>query len=239
MRSMLSFILVGILACLSCTPKIVQAPDESLKKDFPRIKYESLRPFDIPGIYEGNTDNEIFYYVPEKGYLIIGEIITRDGHSLTRERIEEIVSQKVQEKIKNIPLDKAVVTGTGKHRIIEITDPDCPYCRRASEFFSKRTDTTRYIFFNPLPIHPKAKDKVLYILCAADRALAYEEAMAGKLDTRTFKPCEEEQAKALLNTHKEVASTLGIEGTPFFFVNGKTAVFGADIPKLEKLLQEK
>ena len=238
MRTILLLLLICMLAFQSCTPKLTQTPEEALKKDFPRIKYDTLRPFDIKGIYEGNKENEIFYYVPEMGYLIIGEIIAKDGRSLTRERQHEIVSQRVREKIKDIPLNKAVIIGTGKHRVIEITDPDCPYCRRASEFFSQRTDVTRYVFFNPLPFHPKAEGKVLYILCAADRVKAYSEAMTGDLDKGDFKICDDAKAKELLETHKNLASTMGISGTPFFFIDGKTAVFGADIPKLEKLLQE-
>ncbi|MBM4271130.1 MAG: DsbC family protein [Deltaproteobacteria bacterium] len=239
MRTILTLLLICMLACPSCTPKLTQTPEESLKRDFPRIKYDSLRPFDIKGIYEGNTENEIFYYVPEMGYLFIGEIITKDGRSLTRERLQEIISQRLREKIKEIPLDKAVSIGTGKHRVIEITDPDCPYCRKVSEFFSQRTDVTRYVFFNPLPFHPKAEGKVLYILCAADRVKAYEEAMTGRLDEGDFKICEDAKIKELLETHKNIANLMGISGTPFFFIDGKTAVFGADIPKLEKLLQER
>jgi predicted DsbA family dithiol-disulfide isomerase len=53
-----------------------------------------------------------------------------------------------------------------------------------------------------------------------------------------FKICEGPQAKELLKAHRDVAARLGIRGTPFFFIDGQTAVFGADIPRLEKLLRD-
>jgi len=51
---------------------------------------------------------------------------------------------------KTLPLEKAVKIGDGKKVVIEITDPDCPFCRTASEYFSKKTDVIRYVFFAPL-----------------------------------------------------------------------------------------
>ena len=78
--------------------------------------------------------------------------------------------------------------------MIEITDPDCTYCRQASAYLSARNDVTRYVFFFPLPIHPNAEAKIRHIFCAADRARAYEEAMAGKLDDMKFKPCDDAAA---------------------------------------------
>jgi thiol:disulfide interchange protein DsbC len=237
MRKITTTVLVFILTGLFFTSGFAQTPEESLKKAFPKIKFQSLQPSNIKGVYEIISGNEILYYYPETESIIVGEIITRDGRSLTREKQQEVLSKNIKEKLKDIPLQKAISIGKGKHRILEITDPDCPYCRRASDFFSKRTDVTRDIFFYPMPMHPQAKDKVLYVLCAKDRAKAYEEAMSGKLDDMKFKPCEDPQATELLNIHMNVAERLGLKGTPFFFVDGQTAIFGADIPRLEKLLQ--
>jgi len=236
MRKIITTVLAFILTGLFFTSGFAQTPEESLKKAFPKIKFQSLQPSNIKGVYEVIYPNGILYYAPEVESIIVGDIIARDGRNLTQDKQQEILTKNIKEKLKDIPLQKAVSIGKGKHRIIEITDPDCPYCRRASDFFSKRTDVTRDIFFYPMPMHPQAKDKVLYILCAKDRAKAYEEAMSGKLDNMKFKTCEEPQATELLKTHKDVAERLGVRGTPFFFVDGQTAVFGADIPRLEKLL---
>jgi thiol:disulfide interchange protein DsbC len=34
-----------------------------------------------------------------------------------------------------LDLDKALRIGTGKTTVIEFTDPDCPYCRKAYQYF--------------------------------------------------------------------------------------------------------
>jgi thiol:disulfide interchange protein DsbC len=237
-KKMITAALFFILTGVFLTPGFAQTPGESLKKAFPKLKFDEISPSNIKGLYEVISPNGILYYSPETESIIVGEIIARDGRNLTQDKQQEILTKSIRGKMKDIPLDKTVSIGKGKHTVIEITDPDCSYCRRASEFFSKRTDVTRQVFFYPLSSHPKAADKVLYIFCAKDKAKAYEEAMTGKLDDMTFKICEDPQARELLKVHKDVAERLGVRGTPFFFVNGQTAVFGADIPRLEKLLRD-
>ena len=237
MRKISIIVLVLIITGIFVTAGFAQTPEESLSKAFPKLKFDTMRSSNIKGLYEVTAGNEILYYSPEAQSIIVGEVFTKDGRNLTREKQQENITKKIGEKMKDISLQKAVIIGKGKHIIVEITDPDCPYCRRASEFFSKRTDVTRYVFFFPLPSHPKAKDKVLYILCAKDKAKAYEDVMTGKLDNMDFKACEENQPQELLKAHKDVADLLEIRGTPFFFIDGKIAVFGADIPQLEKVLQ--
>jgi len=228
----LFFILVGF----SSVSGFAQTLEESLKKAFPKLQFDSLSPSNIKGIYEVITPNGLLYYSPETENIIVGEIIKKDGSSLTQARYQEVLSKAIKGKMQDIPFDKAIKIGAGKHSIIEFTDPDCPYCRRASDFFSKRTDVTRYIFFYPLDAHPQAKDKALYVLCAEDKAKAYEEAMTGKLDDMKFKKCDDQQAQDVLKSYIELAGKLGVRGTPFFFIDGQTAVPGADIPKIEKLL---
>ena len=97
---------------------------------------------------------------------------------------------------------------------------------------------TRHVFFFPLSIHPNAEAKIRYIFCAADRALAYEEAMTGKLDDMKFKPCDDAAVAALVQAHKEIGARIGVTGTPLFLIDGQV-VSGADIPQMEKILGSK
>jgi thiol:disulfide interchange protein DsbC len=235
-RKIIAVVLFTIMAGLFSIPGFAQTPEESLKTAFPQLKFDTLSPSTIKGVYEVSSPNGILYYSPEAECIFVGEIITKDGRNLTEIKHQELLSSNIKGKLKEIPYDKAIKIGTGKHTIIEITDPDCPYCRRASDFLSKRTDITRYVFFYPLPMHPNAKDKALYALCAKDKAKAYEEVMTGKLDDKQPKVCDNPQVPALLEAHIELAERLGIKGTPFFFVDGQTAIFGADTQLLEKLL---
>jgi thiol:disulfide interchange protein DsbC len=213
---------------------VSQTIEENFKKTFPNIPVESISPTDIKGIFEVVSQNQIGYYAPESGHLILGEVIDRNGTNVTAKRRNEITVSKS----KDLPLDKALKMGSGKNVILEFTDPDCPYCRRASSFLSQKTDVTRYVFFLPLPMHKDAENKVKYIFCANDKAKAYEEAMQGKLDNQKYEICKKPEVDDLVRIHKEATRKMGVNSTPYFIVNGKP-ISGANTPEIDKALQQK
>jgi thiol:disulfide interchange protein DsbC len=209
----------------------VEKPEAALRRAFPNMPVESIVQTDIKGLFEVVSGQNVFYYYPEKEYLFIGEIITTEGKNLTAEKKGEIAAKFV----KKLPLDKAVKIGNGKTAVIEFTDPDCPYCRKASEFFKNRTDVTRYAFFSPVA-HPAAITKVYYILNAADKAKAYQEMFEGK-DAVPPGSGYSESIKKLAREHMDLAKSAGVTGTPTFFINGKQVV-GADMQQIKKLLND-
>jgi thiol:disulfide interchange protein DsbC len=216
------------------SPLAAATPDETFRKSFPDIRTESIRPAPVKGLYEIVSGGQVFYYVPGPEYIIHGAIITRDRRNLTAERAQKIL----EGNLKTAPLEKALKIGSGTHTVVEFTDPDCSYCRQASAFLSARSDVTRYIFFFPLSIHQNAGAKVRYIFCAADRKLAYEEAMTGKLDGMKFATCEDAAAIEAGKTHLEIANRIGVNSTPLFLINGQV-VEGADIPLMRQILDGK
>jgi thiol:disulfide interchange protein DsbC len=228
--------LCALMIIATGAPLQAATPEESFRKSFPDIPLESVTPTAVPGLYEIVAAGRIAYYAPGQEYLIVGEIITKERKNLTQERNGEIMAQRM----KTLPLEKALKIGSGPHKVIEITDPDCPFCRTASAFFSGRNDVTRYVFLYPLSIHPNAEAKIRYIFCAKDRAKAYEEAMTGKLDEMKFKPCDDAKAAELVKTHKEIGDKIGIAGlgTPMFVIDGQV-VRGANMPEIEKILGAK
>ncbi|MHB9098044.1 MAG: DsbC family protein [Syntrophales bacterium] len=229
------FLALGVLMIVAVgAPLQAATPEESFRKSFPDIPLESVAPTDIPGVYEVVSGGRIAYYAQGPEYLIVGEILTRDKKNLTQARNSELMAKK----FKDLPLEKAVKIGSGPHTVIEITDPDCPFCRKASVYFATRNDVTRHVFFYPIAaLHPKAEAKVRYILCAQDRAKAYEEAMTGKLDEMKFTPCDDAAAAELFKAHKEIGDKIGMQdlGTPMFLIDGQF-VRGANIPQIEKIL---
>lgn len=208
------------------------APEASLKKNFPKLKVDSLQPSAVKGLYEVTSGTQIFYYSPESEILMVGEMVNKEGQNLTQEKKSELLGRRM----KDLPLEKALKMESGKNIVIEFSDPDCGYCRKSSEFFSGRSDVTRYVFF--FPLSPESEKKIRYILCAADRPKAYKDAYTGKLDDVKFDACENAAVEEILKDHRKAAASVGIEGTPFFSVNGRT-VPGADLPLIEKLLDAK
>lgn len=206
--------------------------EESIRDQFPQLPIESIGKTEIDGLYEIAFEEKIVYYHPKSGLTLAGELLTKDGVSLTARKKAEITASR----IKDLPLEKAIRIGSGKHKVIEVVDPDCPFCRKTAAFFRKRSDVTRYVFLFPIrEIHPEAERKSQYILCAADRRQAYEEALSGGLDHEEFEACEDAAVSELLEEHKRIGRRLGVRGTPTMWIDGEF-VSGADFKKIARIL---
>ncbi len=134
----------------------------------------------------------------------------------------------------DLDLSKAVTIGNGSKTVLEFTDPDCPYCRKASKYFESRSDVTRHVFFYPLPRHTRAKEKARFVLSMPDKVKAYHDVMSGKMDA----------APPLLSTPEgikqqeeqlEIAKKQKVDSTPTFMINGRVIV-GFDQKKIEEAL---
>jgi len=212
----------------------------TLKESYPNYSFEKVVKTEVPGVFLVYGKQNVIYFVPETGHLILGDIWDSKGTNITDAPRKEVTAkfakvqqEQAQQALGNLDLSKAVVVGNGPKKIIEVTDPDCPHCKKASDYLETRDDVTRYIFFMPLDqIHPTAKYKASYILSAEDKEQAYRDIMAGKVQSADV-PQEEH---ILLAEHRQVAKDLGVRGTPAFWVNG-TSVSGANIAKLNQLLQ--
>lgn len=135
----------------------------------------------------------------------------------------------------DIDLSKAITIGSGPQTVIEFTDPDCPYCRKASKYFETRSDITRHVFFYPLPRHPKAKEKAQYALSQMDRSSAYREVMSGRMDSVAKITGTTSLGIKQLEEHLDMAKKQKINSTPTFIVNGRIIV-GFDQKKIEEAL---
>src|SRR6266702_328934 len=123
-----------------------------------------------------------------------------------------------------LDFSKSITIGSGTKTVVEFTDPDCPYCRKASKYFEGRNDVTRHIFFFPLPRHPKAKEKAQYILSQMDRATAYREVMSGKMDAVLKFEGITPAGMKLQEEQFETAKKQKVNSTPTFLINGRIIV---------------
>jgi thiol:disulfide interchange protein DsbC len=134
-----------------------------------------------------------------------------------------------------LDLDKAVKVGSGKTMVIEFTDPDCPFCRKAEAYFLLKPQVTRYVFFLPLPSHPESKGKIQYILSAKDKARAYREVVTGNFDKSKLAEITQEGVR-LQKEHQEIARVNKMNSTPTFMIYGRI-IEGFDLKRLEPLLK--
>jgi len=133
-----------------------------------------------------------------------------------------------------LDLSKAVKIGSGPAMVIEFTDPDCPYCRRAEAYFQGKPGVTRYIFFIPLTVHPASKGKVQYVLSAKDKAKAYQEVL-GNFDPKKLSEITPEGIR-LQKEQQEIAKANKMTSTPSFMIYGRIIV-GFDQKQLDPLLK--
>ncbi len=236
----LTFSLLSLL--IFCLPLLAcaAAPDDgqlksvatSLKMSFPQIPLDQVNSTPVAGIYEIVTQKgEILYYAPASGHILVGELWSSQGQNLTRESKGRMMT----EKLALFPLDKAIKIGDGPNQVVEVSDPDCPFCRDGSAFFSAREDVTRYIFLYPLDrLHPQAEAKSRFILSAEDQQTAYEDVFSGEYDDQ---PLPEFEDNGLLETHRQIARQVGINSTPRYWINGQY-VSGTKLKEFEKLLDQ-
>lgn len=211
-----------------------ETPEAAIKRLFPNLPASGVKKTDIDGFYEVVADGNVIYINVKTGHVFVGDLFTREGKNLTAEARSRLTAERYK-LITDADKENAVKVGNGKHVVIEITDPDCPFCRKMHEYWGNRPDVTRYVFFLPLAMHKDAEKKVRYILSAENRELALWEVYSGELDNNSEKLNKPHDDKGLLNAHKAVVAKLGIQSTPAFWVDG-TFVNGANIPLIEKVI---
>lgn len=136
-----------------------------------------------------------------------------------------------------IDTSRAIIIGSGTKTVYEFTDPDCPFCRKASAYFEGRTDVKRYIFFYPLPRHTRAKEKARFILSMPDKAKAYHDVMSGRMDSAPQLAATADGTK-LQEEHLVIAKKQKVSSTPTFMINGRI-IEGFDLKKIEEALGPK
>lgn len=223
-------ILVTSAACAN-EPKV----DESLRQRFPKLTFDSISESPVKGVYEVISGGNVFYFDPASGHVLFGEMWSPKGTNVTAGARGKIQTAKYAHF--KAHLADAVKVGSGPNEVIEIIDPDCPFCRKMNDYWSKRTDVTRYVFLMPLPqLHPSAKAHSDYILSAPDQVAALKEVEGGKFD-RSPVPSIPLNTD-LIKKQSVLASASGLSGTPAFYVNGYF-VNGANIPTIEQYLTNK
>ena len=258
MRKTKSFITMAMIStalavpCFSFAGSVPTAAEVEAKfsKILRNTKVTSVKASPVPGLYEIITGPNVFYFAPEgEGHLVFGQIVDKNGVNLTASIQEKLKAEadKAKEKssaalLRNLDLSQAVKIGNGKNIVIEFTDPDCPYCRKADNILSRRSeDVTRYVFLFPLDqLHPNARAKSVYVHSSQNKAQALHDVFAGKYDS-VLPVNNNGEAKIALATKTlesgiKAGVSLGVQGTPMLFVNG-TMVNGADEAKIISLLK--
>ena len=219
--------------CADVAEKFTSEMAKAGQKDF---NFDAIKQSQVKGLCEIRSGTNIFYFAPAENLIITGNIFDFQGRNYTRETVEALTNEMLGKTLSKLPLDKAITVGKGPVQVIEVTDPDCPYCRRASAWLDGRSDVTRKVFFAPLA-HPKAIEKVKVILASKNPEAEYHAYMRGEHDKDAVPAVTDDKAKALADEHLRLTRDAKVNGTPTFFVNGMV-VIGADIDGLKKAIEK-
>ncbi len=240
-------IILLITACKGATGQSSSCPRlEDLQKTIDNIQkgitLEKVSQAPITGLCEvvvkiPDGEKGVFYTDSQGKYLVAGNIIELSTRkNLTGEKLAHL-NKKVLPKETLSELEKVVAFTVGKspNYVYFITDPDCPYCKKAEaileELIKAGKLSVKIILFPLEPIHPEAKAKAISILCDNK---GFEGLKAGYLSNNQ---CE--KGKNLVENSTRLMQKIGIRGTPtFIFPDGevKSGVLSPDyiLSKFEK-----
>lgn len=171
----------------------------------------------------------------------------REEQARTQEEAEQKELEAQFENPVKVEIGSSPVKGpdTAKITIIEFSDFQCPFCSKADETIKEVVaaypDNVKLVFKNlPLPFHNEAEPAAVAALAAGEQGkfwemhdklfsnqeglgtatyLAYAKELGLDVDKFT-KDLTNERLKKQVKDDAELAGTLGVRGTPGFFVNG-------------------
>jgi thiol:disulfide interchange protein DsbC len=212
--------------------KLLQTAQEQLQATFKSFQFDEIKASDIPGIVEIYGGGRIFYYAPKQQLLLIGEMYTANGISLTEQKL----SERAAANAASLDRSSAVVLGTGPRELIAFVDPDCGYCRATYRWLAGRDlgATRVLLYFTPLTGRPAAEAKALEVLCAKpeQRAGALKRAFDPTATDRPDMTVRCPEGVKALGQHAALAQKVGVYATPFFLAGGQV-IAGFNKEKLD------
>lgn len=235
----LCFVVICYSLVVAC-PTVEQV-QEGIKKVFDReFQVKKVQPSrELPGICEAHVivqDRYNILYVDQSGkYFFAGNLIEiATGKNLTQEATQEL-NKLTADDVKKLASLTAFTIGKKGPEVYFVTDPQCPYCKKALPVVKKLADEGKikahFVLF-PLSIHPGAREQSIAIICDKKGLPGLEEGY--KSDNQ----CDDGKKK--IDEAEKFLQAKGIRGTPsYIFPNGKVNVGMIDSEEnLLKMVQE-
>lgn len=205
------------------------AAEKQLQTTFSNYKITGFYESPIPGIYEIHAGSQVHYYAKEQNILIFGQLYSSTGVNLT----EASKQKAVMSRIGSLPLKSAIRVSKGKIPLIEISNPDCGFCKKYEQWITKMSETysiERKVVFMENDNFPAATPKIKSVLCSKNQEKAYHKMMTtGALEKN--RDCA--AAREVMQRHKEIVEGLGVQGTPSFLLPDGSTIVGFKPTELE------
>jgi thiol:disulfide interchange protein DsbC len=193
---------------------VVVADQETIRKALPGLKIDSIEVAPVKGFYEVVVGSHVVYISTDGRYMFQGDLIDlKTRLSLTEPRRRE--AQRAA--IESVGQDNMIVfkPEKAKHTVTVFTDIECGYCRKLHSEIDQYLDAgieVRYLMYPRAGAGSSAYKKAVAVWCAEDRNTALTDAKAGKSIEMTT--CDNP-----IDEHMELATTLGLRGTPFIVLD--------------------
>ena len=192
-----------------------------------KVNAEKVTPSPAQGIWQVESEGEIFYVDASGRYGIVGGRMV--DMSEKKDLTERALAALHSVPFESLPLHLAIkqVNGNGQRKVAVFEDPACPVCRAFAPFADQLENTTLYRFPFPV-ISPQSAQIVRNAWCAQNRAAAWDAAMRG-LPQQGAVPdeCDVSGLEAILRFGEQHK----IHNTPTMFLGNGKRLVGAVPPE--------
>lgn len=248
-----SILALASLALASSSAKalsLTEQQEESLVKSIiPATKVEKVERAEADGFYKAFLGNgQLLYINPFKRLIFVGELYTAGGQNLTGSDREAWAYELHNQQLSSITREELVASavkvdfgkGSREYEFVIFTDPECPYCAKVEDHFSKN-DASIYVNLFPLSFHKNAEKWSLEALSSKDFKKAMESIKKSGKDLGVeITP----KAKKQLQEMVDLGNRLNVNGTPKIFVVSKSQqkvvgiIDGANLAKIDDFLKK-
>jgi thiol:disulfide interchange protein DsbC len=240
-RSLIRFAPLALAAGLALTAPTLASADKasdqaaekairaSLQQHMPSLPVDSVTPTPVKGLYQIISKGQIAYVTEDGQFLLAGSLIDLKNQQNLTARVRD------QERLKllaKVPADRKLVfpaKGERKHTITILTDPTCPYCEKLhSEVPALQAAGIQVNYILTPRSGPGTPGFVesSQIMCSDKPMPILESAFARKKISGDA--CKNKEIEANI----DLASALGLSGTPFIVMPDGSAIPGYRPAKL-------
>ncbi|RFA26367.1 hypothetical protein CAI21_16890 [Alkalilimnicola ehrlichii] len=192
------------------TDKVKERVVETLERLNPSLSVSEVSSTPVPGLFEVVVGGQIVYFSADGRYMVQGELVDiREQRSLT-EASRTLQRQAHLSRIDPAELITYPAQGETKHRVIVVTDIDCPYCRRMHAYMDDINALGIEVSYLQMPragVGSESYRKAVSVYCADNPQEAMDRAKAG--GSVANNNCENP-----VRSHMELTAQLGINATP-------------------------
>ncbi|MCL1962063.1 MAG: DsbC family protein [Desulfovibrionaceae bacterium] len=191
-----------------------------------QVKIDKVQPTPVAGIYQVDSEGEIFYSDASGRYGFV-------GGSLVDMQTRQDLTAPAQDKLlavpfSSLPLHLAIkeVHGDGTRKVAVFEDPNCPICRAFTKFLDELPDVTVYRFMFPV-LDASSQELARTAWCSADRAGTWRAIMAEGKHPTGPQDCDVSGLVQIL----QFAEKNQVQNTPTVFLGNGKRLVGATPPE--------